>query len=363
MSVSFPSPAPPAGFTDVSLIVRADLHCHSEASNLTSEAMLKAIGCPESFSAPADVYAQAKRRGMNFVTITDHDSIEGVTRLLDQPNVLVGEELTCFFPEDQCKIHLLVWGLTRADHDALQAVAQNIYTVADEIEKRNLAHSVAHPVYRQNDRLERWHLERLILMFKGFETLNGLTPAMICEFATIHRIPARWPEPHIKTRTGGSDDHGLFNIGRTWTEFPAGTTTVARMLDCLRNAKTRPGGEAGSSLKLAHNFYGVGVRYYQQKLQTKRKTASSTHKLMLRSLVGGRTAIRRSDVVRAVVKSKAKWFGKRLITPFRKKPQPTGAGLLLELFSKSARNTQVRPTAGRFRFTWRRDDLVAQVQA
>jgi glycosyltransferase involved in cell wall biosynthesis len=332
-------------------VVRADLHCHSEASNLTSEAMLKAIDCPESFSTPADVYAQARRRGMDFVTITDHDSIGGVARLTDQPGVLFGEELTCYFPEDHCKIHLLIWGLTEADHSALQALAENIYEVAEEVERRNLAHAVAHPVYRQNDRLERWNLERLVLMFKGFETLNGshsvlhrqsleplldsLTPAAMCELSATHRIPARWRDSHIKTRTGGSDDHGLFNIGRTWTEFPTEVTTVDQLLECLRTARTRPGGEAGSSLKLAHNFYGVGIRYYQQKFQRKRR--SGTTGLILKSLVGGSRAIRRRDVVRAVVKSKAKSFGNRLILSFRRKPQPTGAALLLDLFMRSAR--------------------------
>ena len=55
--------------------VRADLHCHSMASNEADEALLNAINCPESYSEPVEVYDQAKRRGMNFVTITDHDSI------------------------------------------------------------------------------------------------------------------------------------------------------------------------------------------------------------------------------------------------------------------------------------------------
>jgi len=352
MSIASQQSSSPADPAPGSKGIRADLHCHSEASNLTSEAMLQAIGCPESYSTPADVYAQAKRRGMDFVTITDHDSIEGVTRLTDQPNVLSGEELTCYFPEDRCKIHLLVWGLTAEDHAVLQAAADNIYTVADEIERRNLAHSVAHPVYRQNDRLERWHLERLILMFKGFETLNGshsvlhrqslepvldaLTPAMICELTSLHRMPARWPEPHTKTRTGGSDDHGLFNIGRTWTEFPADCTTVPLLLQALRTARTRPGGEAGSSLKLAHNFYGVGVRYYQNRIARKKRTGS-TQALMLKSLVGSNSALRRRDVVRAVVRSKAGSLGKRLMMPFRRKPRPTGAALLLDLVFKSAR--------------------------
>ena len=89
---------------------RADLHCHSDASNKTGEAMLNAIACPESYSRPQDVYAQALRRGMRFVTITDHDTVAGVLRIRDMPDVLVGEEVTVRFPEDGCKIHLLVYG-------------------------------------------------------------------------------------------------------------------------------------------------------------------------------------------------------------------------------------------------------------
>ena len=193
-------------------VKRADLHCHSNASNEADEAMLNAIGCPESFSDPLEVYAQAKRREMDFVTITDHDSLNGVAQIADKSDHLIGEELTCYFPEDRCKMHILVWGLNADDHAALQAVADDIYKVAEVMEARNLAHSVAHPVYRQNDLLERWHLERLVLLFKGFETLNGahsvlhrqsleplldsLTPAMIQELTIRHELKARWPEPH-----------------------------------------------------------------------------------------------------------------------------------------------------------------------
>ncbi|MGH7215011.1 MAG: PHP domain-containing protein, partial [Tepidisphaeraceae bacterium] len=153
---------------------RADLHCHSIASNKAAEVVLEAISCPECYSAPVDVRAQAKKRGMDFVTITDHDTIDGALSIADQfDDLLVGEELTCWFPEDRCKMHVLVWGVTPQQHDALQARAENIYDVAEYVERQRIAHAVAHPIYRQNDRLERWHLERLILMFKGFECLNG----------------------------------------------------------------------------------------------------------------------------------------------------------------------------------------------
>src|SRR6187549_1798625 len=109
---------------------RADLHCHSDASNKATEAALNAISCPECYSDPEEVYAQARQRGMDFVTITDHDTIEGVQRIGARPDVLVGEELTCWFPEDECKMHVLVYGITPDDHRELQRLAPNIYDVA-----------------------------------------------------------------------------------------------------------------------------------------------------------------------------------------------------------------------------------------
>ena len=68
---------------------RIDLHCHSDASNKTAEAVLNALRCPESYSRPEEVYAQARLRGMDFVTLTDHDSIEGAVQISHKPDVLV----------------------------------------------------------------------------------------------------------------------------------------------------------------------------------------------------------------------------------------------------------------------------------
>ena len=125
---------------------RADLHCHSDASNRAAEAALNAIHCPECYSEPREVYAQAKRRGMDFVTITDHDSVDGVARIAELPGVVWGEELTCWFPEDDCKMHVLVYGITRADHDALQSVANNIYDVAEFVQDYATMLAVEHVV-------------------------------------------------------------------------------------------------------------------------------------------------------------------------------------------------------------------------
>src|SRR4051812_14753457 len=122
---------------------RIDLHCHSDASNKAAEVILNAISCPECYSDPLEVHAQAKRRGMDFVTITDHDTIDGVVSLADRKNdVLIGEEVTCWFPEDQCKLHLLVFGIDAARHEDLKRRARSIYDVAEYVEGNRIAHAV-----------------------------------------------------------------------------------------------------------------------------------------------------------------------------------------------------------------------------
>jgi glycosyltransferase involved in cell wall biosynthesis len=332
---------------------RADLHCHSDASNRTGEAVLNALRCPESYSRPQEVYAQARLRGMDFVTLTDHDSIEGALEISGRSDVLVGEELTCWFPEDHCKMHVLVYGIDSEQHERLQELARNIYDVAAHIEHSGIAHSVAHPIYRQNDKLERWHVERLLLLFKGFECLNGahsplhreafepmldrLTRQEIARLSDTHGLAPRWPEPHFKARTAGSDDHGLLNVGRTFTEFPPNIATIDQLLACLRNGTCAPGGEAGSSAKLAHTFYSVAIRYYSRHIMTAdhRPNIATT---LVQTIAGERKAPSKAEIARLALKSKLRKLTRRVISPFAKtRPEARfGTTRLKKLFLQSS---------------------------
>ncbi|HWP40004.1 MAG TPA: glycosyltransferase, partial [Tepidisphaeraceae bacterium] len=332
---------------------RIDLHCHSDASNKTGEALLNALRCPESYSRPEEVYAQARLRGMDFVTLTDHDSIEGALSIAHKPDVLVGEELTCWFPEDHCKLHVLVYGITSQQHEQLQALASNIYDVAEYIERNNIAHSVAHPIYRQNDKLERWHLERLLLLFKGFECLNGahsslhreafeplldrLTRQQIARLSETHGLAPRWPEPWIKARTGGSDDHGLLNVGRTWTEFPPDTSCPADVLKYLRQGVSRPGGEAGSSAKLAHTFYSVAIRYYTRHIMSPQHKPNLATTLV-QTIAGERASPTKRQLALMGLKHKLGKLRRRVLHPLTPPPPEPVAGtaLLKRLFLRSA---------------------------
>lgn len=274
-------------------VARMDMHCHSRASSAPVIEALRPLGAPESYSEPERVYEQARARGMDFVTITDHDSIDGVMELVDRgfQDVIVGEEVSVYFPEDRCKLHVLVWGLTPAQHEELARLnlRDDVYQFAHWLHENNLAHSFAHPLYVQNGRLRAEHLERAVLLFKGWETLNGahagthrgvveryieaLTPAKIQALARRHGIEPLWVRSWDKAPTAGSDDHALMNVGQTWAavecEDGRRVTDPREFLRRVMAGKARVGGQAGHSSLLAHQLTTVGVNYFARRLYAK----------------------------------------------------------------------------------------------
>ena len=259
---------------------RADLHVHSKHSDRPSEWFLRRIGAPESFVEPRELYAACRERGMDFVTITDHNSLGGSLEIADLPNTFLSSELTTYFPEDGCKIHCLVWGVTEAQFATLQQARENIHELRDVLRREGILHAVAHPLFRVNDKLTVEHFEKLILMFDRFEGLNGsrepragdlaqavfaaLTPEDIAALADRHGIAPAGPTPWIKRLTGGSDDHsGLYACG-AHTVTPK-AETVEEFLGYLREGRHEPGGRAGSSLRLAHSLYHIAYSYYRSR--------------------------------------------------------------------------------------------------
>ena len=267
------------------------MHVHSWASDKPAIAAFGLIDAPECYSPPEKVYDQAVARGMDFVTITDHDTIRGGMELADRgfQRFILGQEVTVYFPEDRCKLHVLVWGLSPKQAEELDArgLRSDVYEFAHWLRANDLAHSLAHPLYVQNRRLSRWHVERCVLLFRCFECLNGahigrqsdviaayldaLTAQRIADYESAHSMRALWPEPWRKGRTGGSDDHGLLNIGCTWTEAAdrRPVNEPREFLDAVMAFATRPGGVAGHSSLLAHQYAKVTSAYAAQHLLVK----------------------------------------------------------------------------------------------
>ncbi len=265
-------------------VVRMDTHVHTNASSGSALAALGLLGVPECYTTPEQVYDRARARGMDLVTITDHDTIDGAMSLVERgfEDLIVGEEVTTHFSEDRCKMHVLVWGLTPELHEQIHALGlrNDIYDFAHWLKRRNLAHSLAHPLYDQNARLGVRHVERCALLFKCFETLNGghdashrdtierfcrsLSPRRVLDLANRHDLEPVWPRCWQKGLTGGSDDHADLHIGRTWTEIdlPAdGEQTPGRFLAEVMATRCRARGEGGHAARLAHQFMGVGAQF------------------------------------------------------------------------------------------------------
>ena len=72
----------PSTFIDGQPYLKADLHCHSYFSGKTDH--VTALEPMDCYSSPERVYRLAKARGMDIVTITDHDSIDGCLHFLNK---------------------------------------------------------------------------------------------------------------------------------------------------------------------------------------------------------------------------------------------------------------------------------------
>lgn len=93
---------------------KADLHLHSKHSNKSSIWALRKINCPESFTTPDYIYTTLMKKGMDYITITDHNSINGALEIADRPNTFISTEITTFSPENNCKVHIVALNITEA---------------------------------------------------------------------------------------------------------------------------------------------------------------------------------------------------------------------------------------------------------
>jgi hypothetical protein len=262
------------------MIARADLHVHSKHSNRPTEWVLRQAGAPESFTEPRAIYRRCRERGMDFVTISDHDSIAGGLEIAHLPGTFLSEEVTAAFPEDGCHVHCLAIGISEIQHAEIQRLRGNLYELRDYLVGEGIVHSVAHPLVRVNGRLTLAQLEKLLVLFNRFEGLNGihdrranellqaivagLTPEVIADLAHRHRLAPHGARPWDKSLTGGSDDHGGFYIATTWTETPA-AASAAGFLAHLGAGASAPGGATGSTLRLTQSLYAIAYEFCRRR--------------------------------------------------------------------------------------------------
>jgi glycosyltransferase involved in cell wall biosynthesis len=221
---------------------------------------------------------------MDLVTITDHNTIAGSMEIAHLENTFVSEEITTYFPQDGCKLHVLAYDITESHHEDMSRLRENIFDLVHYLNQEKIVHALAHPLFPINERLTAEHLCQLLLLFKNFE-LNGsrseyqnsilfeiltsLSKEKMESFADRFDLEPTHPEPWKKHLTAGSDDHSSLNIANKYTEV-MGVASVDEFLEGVDNGKGRVGGRAANPRMMAHNLYSIAYQFYKTKFRLDR---------------------------------------------------------------------------------------------
>src|SRR6516165_164510 len=269
-------------------LFRADLHVHSSHSNKPTYWALRKFNCPESYTSPQHLYRIARERQMDFVTITDHNSISGALEIAHLPHTFISTEITAHFPENGCKTHVVALHITESQFRDIMNARKNVYDLVAFLRSEGIAHFLAHPLYAQNDKLTEEIIEKCLLLFTTFEVKNGcrarrfndftarlvasLTRETIERLAEKHGMEPYGATPWEKGQVGGSDDHGGLFIASAHTATTRGRS-VDDFISAIVDGECRSDGEDGGPLTMAHSMYGIAHSFYKERFGERRRTA------------------------------------------------------------------------------------------
>jgi predicted metal-dependent phosphoesterase TrpH len=244
------------------LMFKADLHVHSYFSGPAKH--LRILRCRDSYSSPWAVYQTAKRRGMDLVTISDHDSIDGCLELLNKHELddfIIGEEVTTYVPEFRHHVHVGVYDITEEQHREVQRLRGDVRELVGYLRSQNVLYALNHFFFefKHADRLEQY-MELMGELFDVFEEQNGA-------MQRVHNLLVSQLLQHMErggkrvSRIGGSDSHTLRRIGRTYT-VAEDARNRREFLEAIRAGRTYVAGQHCNQWQLAGDIYGVVLRYY-----------------------------------------------------------------------------------------------------
>jgi predicted metal-dependent phosphoesterase TrpH len=230
--------------------MRCDLHVHTRHSGMCTIPLLNRV-CRESYSDPEAVYRMLKRRGMDLVTVTDHDSIDAAEQLRRYPDFFLSEEVTCITPSGT-EIHTGVYGIEERDHTELQRRCKDVPALAAYLDERKLFFSINHVFSSLTGRRTDLDFQLFQELFPALETLNGQIPGVNNSTAAL--LARDWR----KAVVGGSDAHTLAALGQTYTDVSA-ADGVRTFLDGLRQGHAQTRGVSGNYFKLTCAITRIGL--------------------------------------------------------------------------------------------------------
>jgi len=224
--------------------MRCDLHVHSLHSGTLPVAVLRHFFL-ESYSAPKDVYSVLRQRGMDLVTLTDHDSIGGAEELRRYPDFFISEEVTCRMPSGT-QAHVGVYDVTERQHTEINRRRNDMIRLLAYLSEQRLFFAVNHLFSSLTGKRDADDFEWFSGYFPAVEARNG----QMLRCANQEAAGFAWKR--CKTQVAGSDAHALASVGTTYTEV-AGAKNKEEFFAGLRAGHGRLCGESGSYWKLTRD--------------------------------------------------------------------------------------------------------------
>ena len=216
--------------------MKLDLYVHTHHSGNTTIYPLNLI-MKESYNSPEGVYRRAKTRGMDLVTITDHDRIDGALSIGDRPDVII------------------VLGITERQHDEIQRLRSNVGELLPYLKQERIFTTLNHVASRINGEITAPHIASLMPWVDAVEVING------------SRLPSQnltaecLADSCRKIGVDGSDSHTRRGIGRTWGEAPAARNRDEFLAE-LHAGRVRVGGRHGNLFTMASDMLRLASGFY-----------------------------------------------------------------------------------------------------
>ena len=185
---------------------------------------------------PKQVFDSAVKAGMDFVPITDHDTIDGAMDLIKKyPNfkkrVIVGEEVSATL-ERKYDMHIGVYGINAKHHDEIQAKKNDARQLVRYLKGQNILFALNHItgyIWGQIRPINSNEIKKCLELFETLEARNGI---MEENNNKISEILAKICNKGI---TAGTDSHSL-RVGKTYTAAYAGSKE--EFLEKIRNKQS-----------------------------------------------------------------------------------------------------------------------------
>ena len=235
--------------------MKCDLHVHTIHSGMCTVPLLDRI-CRESYTDPHALYEALKRRGMDLVTVTDHDSIDAVEPLRPRRDFFLSEEVSCR-TRNGTRLHMGVYDIEERHHAELQRRRDDLPSLLAYLEEQDLLFSINHVFSGLTGPRADADFEEFAARFPAVETCNG---QMI---AAANRHAAAFAAKAGKIVLGGSDAHTLASLGRTYTEVP-GARDRQEFLSGLKQGRSLAAGESGDYWKLTRAIFEIGTELMRE---------------------------------------------------------------------------------------------------